>query len=151
MFLVDLAVPRDIPTEVDRLDGVYRYVVDDLQRVVDDASEARQKEVERCNTIIADALDEFRGSFRTYTVEPLITDIQIRANALIEDEMERASSRLAALNADELESVEQVVRRVANKLLHGPMRELKDDVRANGNNAEAVELVERMFPERVAL
>lgn len=133
LFLVDLAVPRDIHPEADRIEGVYRYEVDDLQRVVAEASEARTKEVTQALRIVQAACEEFVAGQRLVPVEPLLAAMHRRSEALLEAELARA--QIDALPPDAAEAVRSISRRFMNKLLHAPTVALKDEARKGADPA----------------
>ncbi len=129
MFFIDLAVPRDIQPEVDQLDGAYRYEIDDLQKVVAEASEARLKEVERCREILKGNVQSFIQNFRTFRVDPLIARIRKQTETLIEQEFAKSSSQLNQLSEEQRKEVYYIARRITKKLLHQPIQMLKDEAR----------------------
>lgn len=132
MFLVDLAVPRDIHPEADLIEGVYRYEIDDLQRVVAEASEARTQEVARALELVAAAKAEFAAGMRTVSVEPLLTAIRSRHEALLEAECQRLAANLPPVAA---EAAREASRRFMNKVLHQATMVLKDAARDGGDRA----------------
>jgi glutamyl-tRNA reductase len=144
VFMVDLAVPRDIHPEVDQIEGIYRYQVDDLERVVAEASEARSAELERSIEIVRAACAEFVRSQKQVTVEPVIAAIKEKADGLLEIELQRASGRLAALPPEAQAIVREISQRFANKLLHQPVQALKDEARAGADPA-LIQFAQKMF------
>lgn len=141
MFLVDLAVPRDIHPEADRIDGVYRYEVDDLQRVVAEASEARAAEVARAVELIEAARDDFLASQRMVPVEPILLAARNRAEDLLSAELGRVDGMLSPEAA---EIAREVCRRFMNKLLHPTVSTLKEEAR-NGADLRQLELAARLL------
>jgi len=141
LFLVDLAVPRDIHPEADQVEGVYRYEIDDLQRVVAEASEARTQEVARALELVTQARAEFVASQQVVSVEPILAAIRERAEALLAAELARANG---SLSPEAAEAAREASRRFMNKLLHQPTLALKDEAR-RGTDAQTLAFAARLF------
>jgi glutamyl-tRNA reductase len=125
MFIVDLAVPRDVEPEVSRLDDVYVHTVDDLGRIVQSGNESRQAAVAQAEAIIESRVRDFEEWFKARRAVPLIQDLRTRADALRRREMERALKQLARGEAPEA-VIEQLSQALTNKFLHDPMSTLRD-------------------------
>ena len=131
MFIVDLAVPRDVEPEVARLDDVYVHTVDDLGRIVQSGSESRQAAVAQAEAIIESRVRDFEEWIKARRVVPVIQDLRTRADTLRRRELERALKQLARGEAPEV-VVEQLSQALTNKFLHDPMSTLREA----GDNAE---------------
>jgi glutamyl-tRNA reductase len=124
MFLVDLAVPRDIEPEVARLDDVYVYTVDDLGRIVHEGSQSRLAAVAQAEAIIANRVRDFEGWMSTRATVPAIQGLRDRADELRTRELDRA--RKALVRGDAPEAVlEQLALALTNKFLHAPVTALR--------------------------
>ena len=132
MFIVDLAVPRDVEPEVSRLDDVYVHTVDDLGRIVQSGSESRQAAVAQAEAIIESRVRDFEEWIKARRAVPVIQDLRTRADALRRRELDRALKQLARGDAPEA-VIEQLSQALTNKFLHGPMSTLRDA----GDEAEA--------------
>ncbi len=129
MFIVDLAVPRDVEPEVARLDDVYVHTVDDLGRIVQSGSESRQAAVAQAEAIIESRVRDFEEWVKARRAVPVIQDLRTRADALRRRELDRALKQLARGEAPEA-VIEQLSQALTNKFLHDPMstlREVGDD------------------------
>ena len=129
MFMVDLAVPRDIEPEVKQLEDVYLYTVDDLAGVVQTAQASRQAAVAQAEAIIDVGVQSFMHWMDQrdpqHGVVPLIRQIQGQSDHWRAIEVARARRRLA--RGDDVEAVlEALSRGVAKKMLHGTMAELRN-------------------------
>ena len=129
MFMVDLAVPRDIEPEVKQLEDVYLYTVDDLAGVVQTAQASRQAAVAQAEAIIDVGVQSFMHWMDQrdpqHGVVPLIRQIQGQSDHWRAIEIARARRRLA--RGDDVEAVlEALSRGVAKKMLHGTMAELRN-------------------------
>jgi len=125
MFIVDLAVPRDVEPEVARLDDVYVHTVDDLGRIVQSGSESRQAAVAQAEAIIESRVRDFEEWIKARRAVPVIQDLRSRADALRRREMERALKQLARGEAPEV-VIEQLSQALTNKFLHDPMSTLRE-------------------------
>lgn len=130
MFMVDLAVPRDIEEEVGQLDDVFLYTVDDLAQVVESGLESRQAAVVEAEAIITTQVDTFIGWLETRDAVPLIRSLRDSAERVRRHEMEHALKLLAKGESPE-KVLDQLSLRLTNKFLHAPTQAL--------NSAEADE------------
>jgi len=121
--MIDLAVPRDIEPEVGRLDDVYLYSVDDLGRLVQNASDARKAAVVQAEAIIETRVQNFMHWMDTRSVVPVIRDLHQAADAMRQAELDRARKALARGDAPE-QVLEQLAHGLTQKYLHGPLSAL---------------------------
>ncbi len=142
MFMVDIAVPRDIETEVSELNDVYLYTIDDLKQVVQGNMESRQEAAREAEKIIDVQVVDFMHWVKSLDAVPTIRALRESADALREIELERARRRLAQ-GEDPNIVLEQLARALTNKLTHAPTDVLR---RADhdGNNA-LIEAARRLF------
>jgi glutamyl-tRNA reductase len=124
MFMVDLAVPRDIEPEVAQLSDVYLYTVDDLSALVQTAGEKRKAAVEQAEAIIDAGVLSFAHWLDQRAAVPLIQALNQQADAWREAEMQRARKLLA--KGEDVDAVlEALTRGLTHKLLHGTLAELR--------------------------
>jgi glutamyl-tRNA reductase len=145
MFMVDLAVPRDIETEVARLDDVFLYTVDDLGQVVQTGLESRQAAVAQAEAIIETRVRSFMHWVGDRAMVPLIQDMHESSEAMRLFELERAHKMLA--RGDDVEAVlEALSKGLTAKFLHGPQQALH---RAQGDDrAHLAKLLPQLFRGR---
>jgi glutamyl-tRNA reductase len=123
MFMVDLAVPRDIEPEIGRLDDVFLYTVDDLGTVVQTGVENRQAAVSQAEAIIETRVQSFMHWIDSRAVVPVIQDLHESSEAMRMFELERARKMLA--KGDDIDAVlEALSRGITAKFLHGPQQAL---------------------------
>jgi len=123
MFMVDLAVPRDIEEEVGELDDVFLYTVDDLAQVVESGMESRQAAVVEAEDIIANRVQDFLGWLQARDTVPVIRSLRDSAERVRRHEIEHAMKMLAKGEpADKV--LEHLSHRLTNKLLHAPTQTL---------------------------
>jgi glutamyl-tRNA reductase len=120
LFLIDLAVPRDLDPAIHELDGCYLYDIDDLEAVVAETLAGRRREAERAEAIVADEAERFREWQASLDVVPAIASLRARAEEIRESELERAK-----LSGAERRAAESVTAAVLNKLLHLPTIRMK--------------------------
>src|SRR5476649_2691318 len=121
MFMVDLAVPRDIESEVGRLNDVFLYTVDDLGKVVQTGLENRQAAVAQAEAIIETRVQSFMHWIDNRAVVPLIQDLHDSGEVLRLAELERARKMLA--RGEDIEIVlEALSKGLTAKFLHGPQQ-----------------------------
>ncbi len=123
MFMVDLAVPRDIEEEVGQLDDVFLYTVDDLAQVVESGLESRQAAVVEAEDIIATRVQDFLGWLQARHTVPVIRSLRDSAERMRRHEMEHALKLLGKGEAPE-KVLEQLSQRLTNKFLHAPTQTL---------------------------
>ena len=125
MFIVDLAVPRDVEPEVARLDDVYVHTVDDLGRIVQSGNESRQAAVAQAEAIIESGVRDFEEWIKARRSVPVIQDLRQRADALRRRELERALKQLSKGDSPEA-VIEHLSQALTNKFLHDPMSALRE-------------------------
>ena len=119
MFMVDLAVPRDIEAEVGELDDVFLYSVDDLAQVIEAGIGNRQLAAEEAEAIIEVQVNDFMHWMETRSVVPTIRALRDHAERMRRNELEHAQ-RLLARGEDPREVIAQISRALTNKFLHSP-------------------------------
>ncbi len=144
MFMVDLAVPRDIEAEVGDLDDVFLYSLDSLGRVIQQNLESREAAVGAAEEIIAKRTDDFMHWLAARGTVPIIQQLRSKAEQYRQIEMERARKSLAK-GEDPEKVMEQLAVGLANKFLHHPMSALQ---RVSGAEREALAAaLDKLYPE----
>lgn len=124
MFLVDIAVPRDIDPRVGDVDGVYLYDIDDLQHVVQGNREHREKEAAAASLLLEEDAKEFLSWLKSLESVPIIRRLQERMDAIRRDELAKARY-LKSFDADQHEAVERLSRALMKRFMHPTMKALK--------------------------
>jgi len=125
IFLIDIAVPRDIDPEVNHIDNVYLYDIDDLEGVVATHRLERQREAEQAELIIDREVKNFMRWQKSLEVVPTIVTLRRHLEGIRETELEKALSRLQDLTPAQQEAVRALAQGIVNKILHHPTTELK--------------------------
>lgn len=124
IFMLDLAVPRDIEPEVGDLDDIYLYTVDDLREIVDEGRKSRENEARKADQIITAGVEEFYQLVRSRNAVSTVKALRGKAEALRDAELEKALRALARgeTPADVLSAL---ARNLTNKLLHSPSSQMR--------------------------
>jgi glutamyl-tRNA reductase len=125
LFFIDIAVPRDIDPEVNRIDNVYLYNIDDLQNIVEINRSQRLKEATRAQHIIEAEALKFEDWLRTLEVVPTIVSLRRKAEEIRQTEILRTYNQVESLSDEQMEAIEVLTQSIVNKLLHDPILFLK--------------------------
>lgn len=131
LFLIDIAVPRDIDPACGQVSDVFLYDIDDLNGVVSANLEERMVEARRAEVIIEEEIVEFERWLESMEVVPTVAGMRAKAEKIRAEELEKAMKRLGGLSEKELKTVEMMSQAIVNKMLHGPTERLK---RASADN-----------------
>ena len=132
LFLIDLAVPRDVEPSVGMLDGCFLYDIDDLEAVVAESLTGRHREAERAEGIVAAEARRFRDWQASLDVVPAIASLREHAEAIRTAELAKAEGRLGGLSESERRTVDSLTSQIVNKLLHGPIVRAKEAAALEG-------------------
>ncbi|MBI1939970.1 MAG: glutamyl-tRNA reductase [Acidobacteria bacterium] len=144
MFFVDIAVPRDIDPAVNELDNAFVYDIDDLEQVVDANKKQREREAVWAEEIVQQEVQKMMRRLASREVVPTIVALEERLNRIRETELERHRGKLASLTPEQREAVDGLMRGIVNKILHGPITELKSGA-GRPEHGALVQLVRKMF------
>lgn len=123
MFMVDIAVPRDIEPEVSELDDVYLYTVDDLQEVIEEGRQSREEAAVQAEDIIVNQVEHFMGWLRSLQGIDTIRAYREQAEAKRDEQVATAQKQLAA-GKDPEQVMNELARTLTNKLIHEPSAQL---------------------------
>ncbi len=143
MFFIDIAVPRDVDPEMNRVDGVFLYDIDDLQSVAASHLADRAREAQRAEEIITQEVLRFQRKAQTLNVTPMIVELQNTAEDIRQAELRRVQARLQSLTPEQQAAVESLTRGLMNKFLHQPMQSLK--AAAQESDALVIEVLREIF------
>jgi glutamyl-tRNA reductase len=144
LFLIDIAVPRDLDPLIDELDDCYLYNIDDLEEVVAASLAGRRREGESAEAIVAQEARRFGLWLASLDVVPAITQLRARAEEIRRAELTRAEGRLGRLSAADRSAVESLTSQIVNKLLHLPTVRMKEAA-AGADGAVYADAVRRLF------
>jgi glutamyl-tRNA reductase len=126
LFVLDLAVPRDVEPGVGDLPGIALADIDDLREVVARGRGEMARDVDAARRIVAEETRRYAVARRAARLAPVIEALHERGERIRGEEVRRLASRLAALPARDREAVEALTRRIVRRLLHDPVVTLKD-------------------------
>ncbi len=143
LFLIDIAVPRDLDPKLNDVENVYLYDIDNLKDVVEVNKAEREREADKAERIVAEETLKFMKWLEGMKVAPTIAALQKKASLIRAAELEKTLPRLKGLSDKEKKSVEAMAAAIVNKMLHDPIRHLKSD---NPQREEhTVDLVRELF------
>jgi len=125
MFLIDIAVPRNIEPSVNKLDNVFLYDIDDLQKVVDTNLVGRMESAEEAEAIIREEVERMMARLKTREVVPTIVSLQEQLEKLRIGELTRMRGKFGALTPEQEEALIALTKGIINKIAHGPISELR--------------------------
>jgi len=144
MFFIDIAVPRDVDPEMNKLDGIFVYDIDDLQQAVASHVADREKEAERADQIITSEVDKFQARLQTLDVVPTIISLQDHFEMIRQAEIDRVRGRLGPLSPEQELAIEKLTHGIVNKIMHTPISTLKTAARES-EATTVIDLVRRLF------
>jgi glutamyl-tRNA reductase len=144
MLLLDIAVPRDIARDVEKLEQAFVYNIDDLQSVVASNLSDRRAEAEKAELIIGAEVEKFLRRSQALELAPLIRSLQQHAETLRLQELARLRSRLGSLTPEQETALDALTRGLMNKWLHQPLIELKNSA-AGPLGIPTLEAAQRLF------
>jgi glutamyl-tRNA reductase len=144
MFFIDIAVPRDVDPEMNKLDGIFLYDIDDLQEAVSAHAAKRSQEAERAEIIVEDEVERFQARLRSLHLVPAIVSLQDYVETIRQAEVDRVRGRLGELSAEQERAIEALTRGIVNKILHTPITRLKS-VAATPEATTLVEAFRKIF------
>jgi glutamyl-tRNA reductase len=141
MFLIDIAVPRNIDPTVNEVESVFLYDIDDLGRVVEQNRKGRQQVAQDAEDIIRVEVDRMVERLKTRGAAPAIVHLQEKLEGMRKAEMDRMRSKLGPLTAQQEEAIEALTRGLVNKIAHGPIAE----IRKHSDDAQTLDVIRRAF------
>ncbi len=142
VFLVDIAVPRDIEPDVTRVAGAHVWDIDDIKRLAEQSIERRKAEIHHVQKIVTEELEDFMAWMGALAVVPTITNLRRHADSIRRSELERV--RHAFDDEKQLKVLEDLTNRIVNKLLHEPTLRLKE-VASSRDAGRYAEVVQHLF------
>jgi glutamyl-tRNA reductase len=144
LFLIDIAVPRDIDPAVRKIGGVFLYDLDDLKTVAEANLRERLKESAAAEALVEREVREFLDWQKAREVVPLLNELRRRAEEIRRHELEKAKRRIGPLTAEQDEAIEAATTAIVNKLLHSPTVHLKEAARES-DAPEQLSLIRKLL------
>ncbi|MBD3398682.1 glutamyl-tRNA reductase, partial [Candidatus Micrarchaeota archaeon] len=144
IFFIDIAIPRDVDPEVEELEGVYLYNIDDLQSVVTSNEDERKKEAQRGELIINQEVDKFSQWLTSLDSAPTIVALLEKMERIRSNEISKMNGKLSGLTQEQKEAIEAITKGIINKIAHDPIVFLKKMSSRNSGN-HYTDVTQKMF------
>ncbi|MFN2268643.1 MAG: glutamyl-tRNA reductase [Desulfonatronovibrio sp.] len=146
MFFIDIAVPRDLDPDINMLDNVYLYDIDDLKEVVEENLAGRREEADKAREIVRQEVEKFSLWLKSLDLSPTIVDLLNRGEAIAQKEIKK-SLRSLGPDVDEAtqKAMEQLATSLVGKLYHEPIIFLKRRSREEESSDKFIDLTRRIF------
>jgi glutamyl-tRNA reductase len=127
LFLIDIAVPRDIDPAAGAMENVFLYNIDNLQGIVDENIRGRMQEAQKAEGIIHEEVFKFNRWYNTLAVVPTIVSFREKADSILRSELGRSTAWMQHLTMEDRENIEILAGSIVNKILHDPIVSLKEE------------------------
>jgi len=144
MFLIDIAVPRNIAPNVNEVDNVFLYDIDDLQGVVNANLREREKEAGHAEEIIAEEVERMLSRLKAQEVAPAIVSLREKWEEIRVAEIEKVRAKLGPLTPQQEEALAALTRGIINKIAHGPVSELRRQA-GDPEGGHVVDAIRKVF------
>lgn len=146
LFFIDIAVPRDLDQNINDLDNVYLYDIDDLNNVVEMNKAEREREAVKAERIVAEETLKFSSWLESMEVSPTIVDLRNMAETISRTELEKTLGKMKDLTPQEQKSLERMASAIVAKMLHNPMQYLKAENGRHGTGrGERITIIRDLF------
>jgi glutamyl-tRNA reductase len=142
VFIIDISVPRNIDPEINKIENVYLYDVDDLREVIDINILERKKEAEKAEQIISEEVDKFVKWMSSLDSVPTIVALRQKAEDIKNEELEKFRGKFPDLGDDRIKAVEYLASAIVNKLIHAPTSALKEDAE---DRDELIAMIKKLY------
>lgn len=142
VFIIDISVPRNIDPEINKIDNVYLYDVDDLQDVVGTNMLERKKEACKAEQIVVEEVDKFMKWMLTLDSVPTIVALRQKAEKIKSEELEKFKIKFPETDETKIKAVECLAAAIINKLMHPPTAALKEN---EENREELIAIIKKLY------
>ena len=144
LFFIDIAVPRDIDPEINRLSNAYVYDIDDLKGIIEENIEDRKREAVKAERMIDEAVIKFRQWHENLDVVPTIIDLRKKLETIIQNEVKKTFKSLHHLSETDCQAIYRMTHAIINKILHDPTLFLKQNG-YHGPNSASIDFARKLF------
>lgn len=145
LFFIDIAVPRDLDQDINDLDNVYLYDIDDLKNVVEMNKAERDREAVKARRIVAEETMQFSHWLDNMEVNPTIIELRSMAQQICAAELEKTLSKVNDIGPKEQKSIEKMASAIVAKMLHNPIQYLKTPHSGHGDRRNRISTVRDLF------
>ncbi len=144
VFLIDIAVPRNIEPAVNEIDNVFLYDIDDLQEVVNANLRERMKAAERAESLVAEEVERTMARLKVAEVTPTIVGLQEQLEQIRAGEIEKARRKYGPFTPEQEQAIEALTHGIVNKIAHGPISEIRNHA-GHPEGAHVVAAIRKAF------
>ncbi|QAY68281.1 glutamyl-tRNA reductase [Paenibacillus protaetiae] len=144
LYLIDIAVPRDLDPAIAEVDNVFLYDIDDLEGIVETNLELRRKEAAKIETMIKKEMDAFDSWYKTLGVVPLIRALQTKAEEIHEETLHSLTNKLPDLGEHELKVIRKLTKSIVNQMMQDPILRIKE-MAGEKRSDEAMDMFVKLF------
>lgn len=144
LFMIDIAVPRDLDPEISALSNVFLYDIDDLNMIVETNLQERRKETVKIEGFIDKEMEAFAEWYKTLGVSPVIRALQMKANAIHEETMRDLFNKLPDLSERERKVIRKLSKSIVNQMMRDPILRVKE-MSAGRDRDKAIEMFTKLF------
>ncbi|MHA0857048.1 glutamyl-tRNA reductase [Paenibacillus sp. CMAA1364] len=144
LFIIDIAVPRDIDPSIGDIDNVFLYDIDDLEGIVQSNLEMRRVEADKIEIMIEEEMLIFNQWLKTLGVRPVIRALQEKSNIIHEETMESLFNKLPDLDAHQRKVIRRHTKSIINQMLHDPINRIKE-MTGEKNGEESLDVFTQIF------
>ncbi len=144
LFMIDIAVPRDLDPAINELDNVFLYDIDDLEGIVEANRQERVREAEKIGYMIGEEIASFKSWLSTLGMVPVITALREKSLQIQEEAMKHIENKLPDLTEKELRIIRKYSKTIVNQMLHDPLVRMKE-MAAQSRGDEALDLFVKIF------
>lgn len=144
LFMIDIAVPRDIEPAIAELHNVFLYDIDDLEGIVESNMEMRRGEAVKIESMIEHEISVFGNWLHTQGIKPVIQALQSKSSAIHEVTLESLFNKLPELDERQRKVIRRLTKSIVNQMLHDPVNRIKE-MAAEENGSEALEWFTQIF------
>ena len=145
IFMIDISNPRNIDPEIDKVDNVYLYDIDDLQSKVDVNTEGRAKEAERAEELVTQEVETYLQWERGLDAVPTIVDLREKVEDIRKRELEKTIGSLNGITEDQKRAVDMMSQAIVNKMLHAPLVVLKQAAASLDSGDATLAIARKLF------
>lgn len=144
LFMIDIAVPRDIEPEIGELENVFLYDIDDLEGIVENNLEMRRAEAVKIDKMIEEEMQVFANWLQTLGVKPVIRALQEKAADIHESTLDSLFNKLPELDERQRKVIRRLTKSILNQMMHDPINRIKE-LAGEKQGAEALEMFTQIF------
>jgi glutamyl-tRNA reductase len=144
LFLIDIAVPRDLDPQISDISNVFLYDIDDLEGIVQSNLEQRRMEALKIEKMIEEEIDIFQKWYKTLGVGPVIRALQDKSALIHEETMESLLKKLPELDERQVKVIRKLTKSIVNQMMHDPILRIKE-MSAERNGDDALEMFSKFF------